>query len=141
MATLAAALRAGDAADDLDAASETLDRTGYTLPAAEAAICAYTRHARAGRRVRASRSLLRARALADECAGARTPLLALDGVGTVLTPRELQVARLAAAGKTASVIAAQLGLSPRTVNNHLARTYDKLGTRGRGELRVVFADR
>jgi len=36
-------------------------------------------------------------------------------------------------------IARRLGLSVRTVNNHLARVYDKLGISGRAELAALFA--
>lgn len=35
-------------------------------------------------------------------------------------------------------IAERLGLSVHTVNNTLARVYDKLGLRGRGEPATVF---
>ncbi|MGQ0846327.1 MAG: response regulator [Sporichthyaceae bacterium] len=44
-----------------------------------------------------------------------------------LTPRELQVARLAARGATAPEIARELFIGERTVESHLARSYVKLG--------------
>ncbi|WP_280274456.1 helix-turn-helix transcriptional regulator, partial [Nocardia wallacei] len=51
-----------------------------------------------------------------------------------LTPQELQVVRLAAAGLSNRDIAAQLFLSPRTVSHHLYRAYPKLGVTKRTEL-------
>ncbi len=44
-----------------------------------------------------------------------------------LTPQELQVMRLAAAGYSNREIAARLYLSPRTVGHHLYRAYPKIG--------------
>ncbi|MBB6346370.1 DNA-binding CsgD family transcriptional regulator [Nonomuraea muscovyensis] len=51
-----------------------------------------------------------------------------------LTSQELQVVRLAAGGGTSREIAAQLFLSPRTVEHHLYRAFRKLGIRSRREL-------
>ncbi|NKZ02403.1 ATP-binding protein [Actinomadura latina] len=51
-----------------------------------------------------------------------------------LTPQELQVVRLAAAGTSSREIAAQLFLSPRTVEYHLYKAYPKLGISSRREL-------
>jgi len=45
---------------------------------------------------------------------------------------------LAANGRANKEIAAQLHLSPRTVENRLQRVYDKLGISGRGELGEVL---
>jgi DNA-binding CsgD family transcriptional regulator len=57
---------------------------------------------------------------------------------TLLTPRECEVSALAASGMPSKVIAAHLSLSLRTVNNHLARAYNKLGVSKRAELRALF---
>ncbi|RZQ65643.1 helix-turn-helix transcriptional regulator [Amycolatopsis suaedae] len=57
-----------------------------------------------------------------------------SGPLTLLTPQELQVVRLAAAGHTNKEIAAQLFLSPRTVGHHLYKAYPKLGVTGRAGL-------
>ncbi|MFI7111328.1 ATP-binding protein [Nonomuraea sp. NPDC050227] len=51
-----------------------------------------------------------------------------------LTPQELQVVRLAAAGVSNRDIAAQLFLSHRTVEYHLYKAYPKLGVASRQEL-------
>src|SRR6516162_8574110 len=51
-----------------------------------------------------------------------------------LTPQELQVVRLAAAGASNKQIGAQLFLSPRTVGFHLYRAFPKLGVTSREEL-------
>ncbi|MEZ5140636.1 MAG: helix-turn-helix transcriptional regulator [Acidimicrobiales bacterium] len=58
----------------------------------------------------------------------------------LLTPLELQVARLAVAGHTNRTIAAELFLSPRTVENHLGAVYRKLGVSGRPGLSARAAD-
>jgi DNA-binding CsgD family transcriptional regulator len=57
----------------------------------------------------------------------------------LLTGREREVAHLAATGRTNRSIATQLGISLRTVENHLGRTYSKLGIDGRVELLVLWA--
>jgi DNA-binding CsgD family transcriptional regulator len=51
-----------------------------------------------------------------------------------LTPRERDVAKLAATGMSNREIAERLVLSKRTVDNHLHQVYAKLGISGRAEL-------
>ncbi|SFQ71592.1 regulatory protein, luxR family [Amycolatopsis arida] len=57
------------------------------------------------------------------------------GYGNELSPREFDVARLVAAGRTNREIAEVLFLSRRTVEQHVARVLRKLGLGSRGELR------
>ncbi|NBB64389.1 LuxR family transcriptional regulator [Pseudomonas sp. ODNR1LW] len=48
-----------------------------------------------------------------------------------LSPREIECVRLAGLGLEDKEIAARLGISPRTVGNHLHRAYGKLGVSDR----------
>jgi DNA-binding CsgD family transcriptional regulator len=54
-----------------------------------------------------------------------------------LTPQELQVAQLVATGASTKAVAAQLYLSPRTVDSHLRQIFTKLGISSRAALRDV----
>jgi DNA-binding CsgD family transcriptional regulator len=56
-----------------------------------------------------------------------------------LTPTEARVARLAGDGLSTRDVAAELGISPRTVETHLASLYGKLGVTSRAELGRVMA--
>ena len=81
---------------------------------------------------------MRARAAAERCVGA-VEVLADVPVPVQLTPRELQVARLAAHGASSPEIAAELRVSRRTVDNQLGRVYAKLGIAGRAELAAALS--
>ena len=56
-----------------------------------------------------------------------------------LTPTELVIADLAARGRRNREIAAELDLSPKTVEWNLTRIYRKLGLRSRTELAIRLA--
>jgi DNA-binding NarL/FixJ family response regulator len=83
-----------------------------------------------------SRWLATAAHLASVCDGASTPPLA--GLTSPLSRREIEVATLAAEGAANREIGDQLSLSVRTVENHLASVYRKLGLAGRDELPEVL---
>jgi DNA-binding CsgD family transcriptional regulator len=110
-------------------------------------------HGRVQRRRRqkraASESLGRALALFEECsatlwakqAQAEIARLGTRTAPTALTERERQVASLAAGGMTNKDIAAELFISPKTVEANIARAYRKLGVRSRAELGGAMAMR
>ncbi|WP_344515258.1 LuxR C-terminal-related transcriptional regulator [Dactylosporangium maewongense] len=54
--------------------------------------------------------------------------------GAALSPQELQIVRLVAAGLTNREIGAQLFLSPKTISYHLYRAFPKLGVASRTQL-------
>jgi DNA-binding CsgD family transcriptional regulator/tetratricopeptide (TPR) repeat protein len=84
---------------------------------------------------------LRARPLGEAVALlARRARIATDGTATArhtpaagLTPRELEVLRLIAAGMSNARIAAELFISPKTASVHVSNIMSKLGASTRGE--------
>jgi DNA-binding CsgD family transcriptional regulator len=133
-ATHAEALAARDAVG-LDSASQTFQDCGALLLGADAAADAAVAWRQSGEPRRAVRAEQRAAGLAARCEGARTPSLATAAPARAsLTSRELEIARLAAAGLANKEIAARLYLSHRTVENQLHAAYEKLGVEGRAAL-------
>lgn len=147
--------RAGPAAASLRGAAACFDRLGLPFHAARA-------------RLELSRTLLAAEpAAAAEEAGAafrtfdslgaaveaQQARTLLRGLGKVpsrgrargradapLSPRELEVGRLVAAGLSNAAVATQLFVSPRTVTTHLDRIYARLGLTSRVALTRYLAD-
>lgn len=125
----------------LELASSGLEACGANLWAAEAAADAAVAWRRAGDPRKATAAERRSGRLASRCEGARTPALAVAaGVRARLTPRELEIATLAAQGLADKEVAARLILSRRTVENRLHTVYEKLGLESRGQLRQALDD-
>ncbi|MFO7168364.1 MAG: response regulator transcription factor [Chloroflexota bacterium] len=97
--------------------------TGYILKTAEARDI-----------VRAVRSTAAGQSTIDPVVAPRLIARLTDPSGhETLTDRELDVLRLAARGRTNKQIGAELAISDRTVQNHLANIYAKLGVASRTE--------
>ena len=116
-------------ADDLAACGAELESMGLTGRAAHAYLVASDLVDRAGSREQSRRWSSRGVALAS----ASSRWACADDTAT-LTNRESQVAHLAARRTRSREIALELGLSVRTVDNHLARAFAKLGVASRDEL-------
>jgi DNA-binding NarL/FixJ family response regulator len=54
-----------------------------------------------------------------------------SAVAAAVTPRELEILRYASQGLTMRQVASRLGVSPRTVEAHIAKVYRKLGVTNR----------
>jgi DNA-binding NarL/FixJ family response regulator len=76
------------------------------------------------------------RRLIEEFAASRAPVDTAPGLDE-LTPRELEVLRLLATGKTNSEIAAELIVGETTVKTHVTRILMKLGVRDRVQAVVL----
>ena len=57
----------------------------------------------------------------------------------MLSPRELEIARLASNGLSNKQIALVLEISHHTVSTHIRRTFDKLGLHNRARLAAFVA--
>ncbi len=133
---LAEGLVARDADRLLDAA-EGFGAIGAMLAATEAGAAALDAARERGDRRATRLATAVFQAARRSCPDARTPLLELAS-GPDLSPREREIAGLAAEGRTSRAIAEQLGVSNRTVDNLLQRVYAKLGVAGRSELREAW---
>ena len=98
---------------------------------------------RAGRRSSASARAPWADRARDRAGGDRRDRSggATRARSTTLTPQELQIALLLAAGRTTREAAAALFLSPKTIEYHLRNVYLKLGIHSREELAAALAGR
>lgn len=124
-----------DDPDALAAAADRFEEMGALLLAAEAAAAAGDAHRRRGAARAAAALANRSQALHAQCPGTHTPALAVAAsVAVPLSSREREVAALAATGLASQEIADRLFLSIRTVDNHLAKVYAKLGVNKREQL-------
>jgi DNA-binding CsgD family transcriptional regulator len=129
----AAALVAGDGGALLEVA-ERFAAADALLAAAEAADAAAAAHRQAGRLSSARAAAARAALWLTRCEGARPPTMLATPEAVDLTPREREIALLAAAGSSSREIADRLVISVRTVDNHLQNAYRKLGVTRRQDL-------
>lgn len=73
-------------------------------------------------------------------AGGELARLGIKSAPALLTPSEQRVAELTAAGRTNKQVAAELMISPKTVEANLVRIYQKLAIRSRAELGRAMAE-
>ncbi|MFE6174479.1 LuxR C-terminal-related transcriptional regulator [Streptomyces sp. NPDC056464] len=132
------ALTDGDGAT-LTEASRRLADMGALPLASEAAAQAARAYRASGQFGKSRKSLAACQELLRGCSTMLPPWLEEDGRherdSASLTPREQEVAALAAAGMSNRDIAGRLVVSVRTVENHLHRIYHKLGITARNELK------
>ena len=126
-------------AGGLAASVERFEALGALLLAAEAANAAADGWKAKGEQRKAAAMTGRAAVLLAACEGARTPGVAMADSVVPLSPREREVAMLAAEGVASKEIGERLFLSVRTVNNHLQHVYTKLGVTSRPELAAALA--
>jgi ATP/maltotriose-dependent transcriptional regulator MalT len=140
---------------DADALAQAAFEASKEIPALRARVqLAHGGFLRRRRRAGEARALLRAardtfealdmgtfaeRARSELRAAGEAVRVADVDVGMVLSPQELQIARLAADGLSNRDIGQALYLSHRTIGSHLYRIFPKLGVASRGELRALLA--
>lgn len=133
----AGALRERDGRKLLDVAERFAAQDALLL-ATEAAHAAAAAFRNGGRESSARAAAHRAASFLESCEGAHPPTILGEAATDELTPREREIALLAAAGLSSRQIANRLVPSIRTVDNHLQRAYRKLGISRREDLgRVV----
>lgn len=116
------------------AAAEGLEAAGLQLDAAQAAALASAAYRAGGSPRDATRAAAVAARCAALCPGVRVPALAGGDEAQPLTPREREIAALAARGRSNPEIAETLTLSQRTVETYVLRVYRKIGVNNRRAL-------
>jgi DNA-binding CsgD family transcriptional regulator len=134
-----ASARVADNPRTLSALSVRFEALGTILYAAEASYAAARAYRAASDGRAAVAAEVRSTMLHARCENASIPWVAGFQASEVLTRREQQTALLAAAGLSDSVIATELEISVRTVQNHLATVYRKLGVNSRRNLPDALA--
>jgi DNA-binding NarL/FixJ family response regulator len=122
------------------AAAEAFDAAGLDLDAAQAAALAATALREAGLARGATRAESIAASAAARCPGVQVPALEVRPDAEQLSPREREIAGLAARGATNADIAEALVLSKRTVETYVLRIYRKLGVNNRRGLAKALAE-
>jgi DNA-binding CsgD family transcriptional regulator len=116
------------------AAADQLATIGTEHAAGEVAARAAALAAERGLLALAGRAVRVSERWRARCEGAIRLALVPTTPAARLSPRQQEIAGLASAGATAAEIARQLGLSIRTVENHLQAAYERLGVNRRGDL-------
>lgn len=122
------------------------DEEAYVVATLEAGASGYlSKSSRGAQVVQAVRAAAAGETVFSSSVAASLKRRALGGTSSDLTPRELEVLRSAARGLGNKQIAAELGMSARTVQTHLTRVFAKLGVASRTEatlyaLRQGWAD-
>lgn len=121
-------------ARDLDArlaAAEDFATAGAARAAVVIARAVGADAAKLGQRGLARTAEERAARSAERCEGGAEQPVAAGGALAALGPRQREVVLLAAKGLSNQEVAERLGISTRTVENHLHRAYAELGVDGR----------
>jgi DNA-binding NarL/FixJ family response regulator len=124
---------AGDG-DGLIDASRRYEAFGDRLAAADAAAHAIVAYQHAGRRGAAMSASAAAQRLAAECQGAQTPALQAATMLQPFTARQREIISLAARGLSNKQIAERLTMSTRSIEGHLFRACQRVGTNSREQL-------
>lgn len=137
VARLSEAVEVGDA-EAIETAADGLDGVGVHGWAMSAWALAAATAAEAGGE--AVRRRCARRVLASERRGLAAFVVDRSALATpVCSPRELEVAALAAAGTTRAAIGRELFISQKTVDRHLTAVFAKLGLTSRDELPSALA--
>ncbi len=119
------------------AVADRYREAGAVPVSAEAVLQAAAVFHERGRSTMAATATVQGEALVDALEFPAPPWWPAPG-GAVLTPREWEIAALAAQGMGSRTIADRLHLSTRTVDNHLQHCFRKLGISSRSELGGVL---
>jgi DNA-binding CsgD family transcriptional regulator len=119
--------------EELSQLTDTFESLGSWRWAAESAAALSRAAARVGAKQVVRRAGDRLATLTARCSGLSVPSVSI-GAALTLSVREREIALLAARGLTSRAIGERLGLSIRTVDNHLARCFDKLRVSSRADL-------
>ena len=125
---------------ELHAAGEAMEALTCHVAAAELFHAAADVLRAQGRPRAAQASVLRATAAVGRSEHARSYLMSQLRSPVPLSPRERDIAGLAASGVPSKEIAQRLFLSVRTVNNHLQSAYRKLGATSRADVARMLAE-